>query len=145
MTRERPAGVTVTAIVFFSAAGYLLAAGLVMVIRPGLLSIEVGWPLLTGLELAGPIVFFLVAGVDAVVGLGLLWLDNWVRWMAILVAALGVLMLFPSLSAAVFGLHFSPLAWGGLGVILRVMIIQYLVRPEVRDVFEKPVRQAEVK
>ena len=135
MTRERPGGVTVTAIVFFSAAAYLLAAGLAMMIRPGLFSLEVGWPLLTGLEVAGPAVFFLATGIDAVVGLGLLWLDNWVRWMAILVAAIGVVMLFPSLSAAVFGLRFGALAWGGLGVILRVMIIQYLVRPEVRDAF----------
>jgi uncharacterized protein involved in cysteine biosynthesis len=137
VTRQRPAGVTVTAIVFFSAAAYLLAAGLVMVIRPGLLSIDVGWPLLTGLELTGPIVFFVVAGVDAVIGLGLLWLENWIRWFAILVAVLGVAMLFPSLSAAVFGLRFGKLAWGGLGVILRVLIVQYLVRPDVRDAFEK--------
>ena len=62
---ERPAGVTATAIVTFSAAAYLWVLGLIMLVRPGLISMTNGAPLLHGLELAGPYMFLLVAAVPA--------------------------------------------------------------------------------
>ena len=63
MTVERPAGVIAVAAAFFLAAAYLLVVGLTMLARPGLISMVAGAALLGGLELAGPYMFLLMAGV----------------------------------------------------------------------------------
>jgi len=135
MKRERPAGVTAIAVAFLLAAAYLLVIGLTMLARPGLVSMAAGAPLLGGLELAGPYMFLLIALLGIVVGLGLLRLYNWARWAAILAAAIGVLFLLPDVSSAVLDFHFEKLAWGGLGTIVRVMIVWYLFQEPVQVVF----------
>ena len=135
MKGERPAGVTAIAGSFSLAAGYLLVIGLTMLARPGLISMAAGAPLLGGLELAGPYMFLLIALLGIVVGIGLLRLYNWARWAAILAAAIGVLFLLPDVSSAVLDFHFGKLAWGGLGTIVRVMIVWYLFQEPVQVVF----------
>jgi hypothetical protein len=132
---ERPAGVTAVAIVFLAAAVYLLAAGLTMLIRPGLISMSAGARLLGGLELAGPYMFLLVAAAVALIAAGLWKLHGWARWTAILVAMIGVVLLIPSVSSAVFDFRFGGLLWNGLGTILRVMIAWYLLQPPVKEAF----------
>jgi len=79
--------------------------------------------------------FLLIALLGIVVGLGLLRLYNWARWAAILAAAIGVLFLLPDVSSAVLDFHFGKLAWGGLGTIVRVMIVWYLFQEPVQVVF----------
>jgi len=49
------------------------------------------------------------------------------RWLAILLALIGVVMLVPSVSSAVFDFRVVKLASGGLGVIIRTMIAWYFV------------------
>ena len=93
MTVERPAGVTAVAAAFLLAAVYLLAVGLTMLARPGLVSMAAGAQLLGGLELAGPYMFLLMSGLGGVIALGLWLLHRWARWLAILVAMIGVVML----------------------------------------------------
>ena len=139
MSRERPAGVAAVAIAFFATATYLLAAGLIMLARPGLISMAAGAALLGGLELAGPYMFLLVAALGAAIAIGLWRLDNWARRVAILAAIIGVVLLLPSVSSAVFDFRFGRLAWGGMGMIVRVMIAWYLLQPPVRDAFEEVV------
>ena len=80
-----PAGVTVIAFIFFLAAAYLGLIGIVMLASPGALSMAMGAPLLSGLELAGPYMFLLMAGVGALIGWGLFRLNNWARRAAIAV------------------------------------------------------------
>jgi cell division protein FtsW (lipid II flippase) len=135
MTVERPAGVTAVAVAFILAAVYLLAVGLTMLASPGLVSMAAGAELLGGLELAGPYMFLLVAGVGLAVALGLWRLHRWARWAAILLAMIGVVLLVPSVSGAVVFFRFGKLAWGGLGVILRTMIIWYLFQEPVANAF----------
>jgi hypothetical protein len=136
MTRERPAGVTAVAIAFLLAAAYLLVVGLTMLVRPGLISMAAGAELLGGLELAGPYMFVLVAVVGAVIAAGIWKLQNWARWLAILAAMIGVVLLLPSVSSAILDFRFGKLAGDGLGVILRVMIVWYLFQPAVKEAFE---------
>ncbi len=93
MTVARPAGVAAVAAAFLLAAAYLLAVGLTMLASPGLVSIAAGAELLGGLELAGPYMFLLMAALGAVIALGLWRLHKWARWLAILVAMIGVVML----------------------------------------------------
>lgn len=137
---ERPAGVTAIAILFFAVATYLCALGLLMLFSAGSISMALGAPLLGGLELAGPYMFLLVGAVGVLVGWGLLRLNHWARRAAILLAMIGVVMLVPSVSSAVIGFQFLSLAIGGLGVMLRVMIVWYLYQEPVAEEFAKAVR-----
>jgi hypothetical protein len=130
-----PAGVATIAIVFFLAATYVGAIGAVMLALPGMVSMAWGAPLLGGLELAGPYMFLLLAALGALLGWGLLRLNRWARRAVILVALLGILELVPTVSIAVVELRASPLIWGGLGVIVRVMIVWYLYQEPVTATF----------
>ena len=116
------------AILFFLAAAYLGLIGAIMLASPGTVSIALGAPLLSGLELAGPYMFLLMGGVGALIGWGLLRLNNWARRAVVLVAFIGIVMLVPSVSASAIGLQLGNLAWGGLGIIARVMIVWYLLQ-----------------
>ena len=135
MPVERPAGVTAVAAAFSVAAAYLLAVGLTMLARPGLVSMAAGAELLGGLELAGPYMFLLMAALGGIIALGLWLLHRWARWLAMLVAMIGVVMLLPSVSSAMFDFRIGKLAWEGLGTILRVMIVWYLSQEPVREAF----------
>jgi hypothetical protein len=133
--QARPSGVTASALVFLSASAYLLVAGLIMVVSPGTVSMAAGAPLLGGLELAGPFMFLLIAAVGLVIAIGLLWLHKWARRVAILVAGIGVVLLLPSMSSAVVDFRIGKLAWGGLGMIVRVVMVWYLHQQETRECF----------
>jgi hypothetical protein len=132
---ERPTGVTAIAITFLVVAAYLFGVGTLMLTGPGLVSMAAGADLLGGLELAGPVMFLLVGTLATVIGYGLLRLNNWARRIAILAAFAGVVMLIPSVSGAVVSLRMSPLFFGGVGVILRVMILWYLFQEPVKECF----------
>lgn len=135
MKSERPSGVTAVAVAFFLAGTYLLGVGLAMLARPGLVSMSAGSAFLGGLELAGPYMFLLSGAVGAVIAAGLWRLHNWARWMAILAAMIGVVLLVPAVSSAMLDFQVGKLAWGGLGTIVRVMIVWYLWQLPVRDTF----------
>lgn len=135
MPVERPAGVTAVAAAYFLSGAYLLVVGLIMLVRPGVVSMAAGAPLLGGLELAGPYMFLLAGGVCVIVALGLWWLHRWARWLAILIAIISVIMLLPSVSSAMLDFRIVRLAWGGLGTILRVLIVWYLLQEPVHNSF----------
>ncbi len=134
--QTRPAGVAAVAAVFLLAAGYLLVIGLLMLLRPGIVSMAAGADLLDGLEVAGPYMFLLMAAVAGTIAAGLLRLHNWARRVALLVAMIGFALLVPSVSSAVIGLRVGPLARSGLGLIVRMVIVYYLYQAPVREAFE---------
>jgi hypothetical protein len=125
------------AALFALCAIYLGIAGGIMLVRPGAISMSAGAPLLFGLELAGPYMFLLMAAVGSGVAWGLLELNNIVRRAAILISIAGVVMLVPSVSAATVMVQPKALAFGGLGIIVRVMVAWYLSRGEVADAFRR--------
>jgi uncharacterized membrane protein (DUF2068 family) len=127
--------VTAVAATFLLAAAYLLVVGLTMLLRPGLVSMAAGAELLGGLELAGPYMFLLVAGLGAVIALGLWRLHRWARWLAILAAMIGVVLLLPSVSSAMLDFRIGKLVGGGVGTIVRVMVVWYLFQEPVREAF----------
>jgi hypothetical protein len=134
---QRPTGVNAIAGAFLLVAAYLIFAGLIMLLRPGLISMAMGAPLLGGLELAGPYAFLLTGTLGALIGFGLLRLNNWARRAAALIAIAGVVMLVPSVSGAVITANPSGIVWGGLGVIVRVMIAWYLYQEPVAEIFTR--------
>ena len=136
MLPSNPAGVNAIAIAFFFAAAYLGLIGIVMLASPGVVSMALGAPLLSGLELAGPYMFLLMSAVGALIGWGLLRLNNWARRAAIVVGFIGVVMLVPVVSAAAVDFRAS-LLWAGLGIIVRVMIVWYLFQSPTGEAFTK--------
>jgi hypothetical protein len=132
-----PNGVRAIAALFALCAIYLGIVGGIMLLRQGTISMSAGAPLLFGLELAGPYMFLLVAVVGAGVAWGLVELNNIVRHAAILIAITGIVMLVPSVSAATVMVQPKALAFGGLGIIVRVIVAWYLSRGEVAEAFHR--------
>ena len=136
----RPIGVSLIATLFLVTATYLIVVGAVMLLSPGSVSMSSGADLLGGLEVAGPYMFWLVAVVATAIGLGLLRLYNWARRLAILAALLGIVLLLPSVSSAVLDFRIAQLIWGGLGVMVRAMIVWYLYQPPLKEAFNREPR-----
>lgn len=122
---DRPVGVATIAVVFLCASSYLTVVGLLKLIRPELVSLSLGAPLLHGLEIAGPAAFLIVAAVGAAIAIGLLRLSRIARRAAIVVVLAGVVMLVPTISAETTDLSWRFL-FGAVAVISRVMIAWYL-------------------
>ena len=137
-----PNGVRAIAALFALCGTYLAVAGVLMLVRPGAISMSAGAPLLFGLELAGPYMFLLMALLGGGVAWGLLQLNNIIRHLALLIAIAGIVMLVPPVSAATAMARPKALAFGGLGIIVRVMVAWYLSRGEVADQFKAPPRTA---
>ena len=135
--RRAPRGVRAIAIIFALCAVYLGIIGLLVLFRPGSVSMTAGAPLLFGLELAGPYMFLLMALVGGAVAWGLVTLNNITRHVAVLIAICGVVMLIPPVSAATALVQPRALALGGLGIIVRVIIVWYLSQRHVADEFRK--------
>lgn len=131
----RPIGVSLIATLFLLAAAYLIVIGTMMLLSPGTVSMSSGADLLGGLEVAGPYMFLLVAVAATAIGVGLLRLHNWARRVAIVTALLGMVLLLPAVSSAVLDFRIAKLVWGGLGVMLRAMIVWYLYQLPVKEAF----------
>jgi hypothetical protein len=131
-----PNGVRAIAALFALCAVCLGIAGVLMLLRPGTISMSAGAPLLFGLELAGPFMFLLMAVIGGGVAWGLVALYNIARRAALLIAIVGIVMLVPSVSAATVTVQPKALALGGLGIIVRVMVAWYLSRGEIVDQFK---------
>jgi hypothetical protein len=130
---HRPAGVTVLIVLFFLAAIYLWIIAAVKLVAPGAISLMIAKRFTYGLELAGPYMILLVGGGYALVGWGLIRLQNWARWAAMAVLALGIGFLVPKISAAELG---WPVLSYGLQIALRAAVAWYLAQsPDVLGAF----------
>lgn len=116
---------------------YLAILAALMLARPGTIPMSGGAPLLFGLELAGPYMFLLMAVVGGAVAYGLLKRNNITRHVAMLIAITGIVMLIPPVSEATVTANGKGLAFGGLGIIARVVVAWYLARPEVVKEFRR--------
>jgi hypothetical protein len=136
----RPSGVTIVAAIFGVAAAYLLVVAAIMLASPGSLSMAAGSELMGGLELGGPYMFLLVGAVGIAIGAGLLRLNNWARRAAILLAMVGIVQVIPAVSGSLIAIRFAGLAWGGLRIMVRVIIVWYLYQRPVKETFENPLK-----
>lgn len=131
---ERPRGVIAIAMLFFAVATYLVALGGLRFAFPEAVRLSLGAPLLHGLELWGPYMFLLAAGVAGAVGLGLLRLNNIARRVAAMIALAGIIMLIPKVSADTA--EFSPMFFiAGSMIVIRMMIVWYLWQSSTADKF----------
>jgi hypothetical protein len=133
-----PTGVRAIAVLFALCGIYLAVLAVLMLARPGMISMVAGAPLLFGLELAGPYMFLLVAVAAGGIAWGLMRLNNIVRHAAILAACAGIVMLVPPVSGAVVAVQLKGLVLGGLGIIIRVMVAGYLSQAHIAEQFKTP-------
>jgi hypothetical protein len=133
-----PAGVRAIAALFALCGIYLAILAVLMLARPATVPMSAAAPLLFGLEVSGPYMFLLMALVGGAVAWGLVKLNNTTRHVAMLIAITGIVMLVPSVSAATVMVNTRALIYGGLGIIVRVMVAWCLARGEVADQFHKP-------
>jgi hypothetical protein len=132
-----PAGIRAIAALFALCAFYLTILAVLMLARPGAVPMSAGAPLLFGLEQAGPYMFLLMSFVGGAVAWSLIKRNNITRHVAMLIAITGIVMLVPSVSAATTMANGRGLIWGGLGIIVRVIVAWYLSRGEVAEQFHK--------
>ena len=132
----RPTGVTAIAVIFFLCAAYLGVLAAIMLAAPGAISMTLGEPLIHDLVLAGPYMFLLFAAIAALIGWGLLRMNQWARRAAIAAAFAGFVMLIPEVSAAAMDLQWS-LVWSGAGIIVRMVVVWYLWQTPLADQFKK--------
>jgi len=130
---QRPKGIMLIASLFALAAAYLWTIAAVLLISPGAISLMAGRHFLYGLELAGPYMMLLGGGVYALVAWGLSRLQNWARWIAMLLIVISTASLIPKISMAELGV---PVLSYGLQIALRVAVGWYLAQaPAVIDTF----------
>jgi hypothetical protein len=134
-TNPLPGSVRAIAALFALCGLYLASLAVLMLASPGTISISAGAPLLLGLELAGPYMFFLMALAGGAVAFGLLRRNNITRHVAMLIAIAGIVMLIPSVSGATVTANGKSLAFGGLGIIVRVVVAWNLARAETVEEF----------
>jgi hypothetical protein len=122
---DRPKGVTAIAAALFLASAYLVMIALVKIVSPEKLPLSWGAPILHGLEVSGPYMFLLAAGVAAIVGVGLLRLKNPARRAAIVIGMAGIVMLIPTVSVDAAELSLRLLV-AGFAIMIRMAIVWYL-------------------
>jgi hypothetical protein len=132
---ERPASVTVIAILFSLVAVYLVTVGIVEFVAPGTLSMALGAGVTYGRELDGPQAALSVGAGWAIVGWGLYRLRNWARWCALVLMVIGVAGSVPAVSAAARDLGWRFFFYGAQ-IMVRVVIAWYLAAsPELIEAF----------
>ena len=136
---ERPAGVTILAVLGFLSAGLLVVTALVMFVSATFLAnmaTRPGFGMLAGSGGAIFAVAFLVSAAFYLVGgIGLWKLQNWARILVIILCGLGVLLNGLGLLTAL--LHFQVLSVlvGAIVVAILVWILLYLLKPHVKQAF----------
>ena len=130
---QQPKGVVVIAALFALAAIYLCSIAAVLLISPGAISLMSAKYFLYGLQLAGPYMILLGGAIYGIVAWGLFRLQNWARWIAMLIIAFSLAPLVPKISMAELGF---PIFWFGLQIAVRVAAAWYLAQaPGVLDAF----------
>lgn len=137
MAHPLPQGVRAIAALFAVCGAFLVGAGLLILLRPGTISMTLGAPLLFGLEIAGPYMFLIAGAVSGLIAWGLARRINLARHAAVLAAIAGVVMLVPAVSAAVVMVNAKSLFVHGFAVVLRVMVVWYLSQGHIAEEFKR--------
>ena len=131
--RVRPEGVRALAFACLALSAYVAVNGLLVLL--GVVSFASGTYALGDLVTMGPLIYFLVAALVAGLGFALLRGWRWSRRVGIIAAALLVASSVMPISSAVIYSQVVGIVIHGAKIILAIMIIRYLMQPEVADWF----------
>lgn len=132
-TSMRPAGIVAIAAAFFLIAAYLIVSGALVAV--GAVSFASGRYILGDYAAMGPVLYFAVAVVLALLGAGLLRRWRLARRLTIVAAAFLLATSVLPISAAVAYFQIVGMVIHGLKIIAAVVAIRYLLLPEVVDYF----------
>ncbi len=135
MLVSRPKSVLVIACLCWFVAAFLAITGILATL--GVQPLHSGAFLLEGLELMGPVIFFLAAVVTVATGFALTKRMPFARRLAILLFALIGFAAIPALSSAVVEFRWLTLTEEGLKLLVCVLVIFQLMQPHVVDYFQR--------
>lgn len=138
----RPEGVRWLGLSCLAMGAYIAVNGVLVAL--GTVSFASGAYVLGELTVMGPLIYFIVAALVAALGICILRGWRWSRRLAIVAAALLIAGAALPLSAAVVYSQVAGIVIHGAKIILAIVIIRYLMQPEVADWFarvEDPVEK----
>jgi hypothetical protein len=135
MSSSRPAVLWLMVSLCWLSGAFLAISGLLATF--GIVPLRTGSFLLEGLELMGPVIFFLAAAASTTVGFSLILRWPGARRIAILFFALFGFAAIPSISSAVMEFRWFVIAPEGAKLLSSVLVIFYLMQPDVVAYFER--------
>lgn len=139
---ERPVGVTVIAVLDFVGAFFLVIAGLFLMLGLGAIGAASGKAggmlALAGLGAVGAVIMFVFAALVAVVGYGLIKLQNWARIVTIVITGLGLVLAIPSLLFLIVKFHPFAIMALLMRVAINALILWYMLQRHVKEAFAAP-------
>ncbi len=142
---NRPTGVSVIAIFFFVATVCCALFGIGVIAGGGFVATMMnrggqGGPMAAGMMAGlGAVlgVFILVIGaVYAVLGWGLWTLKDWARLVTIVLTGLGAVLSLPGFLRTLIHFSLGGFVWSAFWLAVDIVIIWYLLKPEVKAVFQ---------
>lgn len=130
---SRPQGIRILSGFCFTLAAYLLTSGALVSLYE--IPLASGRYVLGDYVTMGPVIYFAVAGVSAVIAVGLYRGWRIMRRLAIILFALFLATSLLPISAAVTYWQIAPLVIHGTKIVVGIMAIRYLVRPDVVEFF----------
>jgi hypothetical protein len=135
MTSSRPSVIWLIASLCWLSAAFLVITGLLTAF--GIVPLRAGAFFLEGLELMGPVIFLVAAAVSTALGFALILRWPGARRLAILFFALFGFAAIPSISSAVVEFRWLIIATEGAKLLSSVLVIFYLMQPDVVAYFER--------
>jgi hypothetical protein len=144
----RPVGVTILAILNFIGTAFCLLGGIGMILGGGFIATMLSQQgqgsagaagALAGLGAVAGVFIIIVGGVSALLGFGLWKLKEWARIVSIVLYGIsGAFQLLGLLGSLA---HFNVFAfvWSVFWVAVDAFIIWYLLKPEVKAAFQRPM------
>lgn len=147
----RPTGVTILAILNFIGTAFCLLGGIGMILGGGFIATMLSQQgqgsvgaagALAGLGAVAGVFIIIIGGVSALLGFGLWKLKEWARIVSIVLYGIsGAFQLLGLLGSLA---HFNVFAfvWSVFWVAVDAFIIWYLLKPEVKAAFQRPMVMA---
>jgi hypothetical protein len=146
---QRPAGVTVIAVLDFIGAAFCVIGGLLMFAGGAMLGSLFGAAatangapgaapaagLFAGIGIFAGVIALAFAALAVFVALGLLKLKNWARMTTIVLSALGLLLSIPGL---LNGFRGGPIVMTIIVLAYYIWTIWYMLQPNVKAAFGQP-------
>jgi len=138
---ERPTGVTLIAVLEIAGGVLAILGGGAVFLLSSVVAVHraaFGGPfggILGVLGAAAGTVLLLVGVLDIVLGIGMLKLKNWARLLTLIFAAISVLLHVLRLLRAMAHLMLFHAVWVAIFLAIGVLIIWYLLQPDVKKAF----------
>jgi hypothetical protein len=147
----RPVGVTILAILNFIGTAICLLGGIGMILGGGFIATMLSQQgqgsagaagVLAGLGAAAGVFIIIIGGVSALLGFSLWKLKGWARIVSIVLYGISAAFQLLGLLGTLAHFNVFALVWSVFWVAVDAFIIWYLLTPEVKAAFQRPMVRA---